>query len=277
LPLYDHERRLVKAVAALDKFAYDVIGRRKQLLQSGGGGGVAGREDLLSMFLSNNLGGGGAVTFTDKNLRDMILNFVIAGRDTTATTLSFLFHNFAQNPAAMKLAIEEVDRVFAGRTPDYESVKNLPYMKACIDETLRIFPPVPMDIKSPLKDDVLPNGATVKAGENVYWCAWDLGRNPKYWKDPDSFVPDRWFHPETSNGGLALPNGVTPPFIPFQYGPRLCLGVQMAYLEVKLMAVLILQNFELRPDPARPTQVGKAITLNARSGVWLSPVARTGK
>ncbi len=101
--------------------------------------------------------------------------------------------------------------------------------------------------------------------------AWILGRHPDYWDQPSEFRPERWFG---QNGGKKVPAFQQPPFIPFQCGPRTCLGLNMAFLEVKVMAVLVLQRFRLRaactPAPRR------AITLSVAGGMMMTVEPRTG-
>jgi hypothetical protein len=190
--LYPSEYRLKRAVRVLDDFAYQLISVRKTEAD------LRARGDLLSLCidpivisLSLSLS---LVSFyiltrslctvlsmlDEKNrpydarfIRDMALNFILAGRDTTACTLTFLFYLLAQNPQHEAKVVEEIRATHPGDSvPDYESVKNLSYMNACINETLRLYPPVPVDPKQTLEDDVLPNGIVVPKGTTVSWSAY---------------------------------------------------------------------------------------------------------
>jgi len=218
------------------------------------------------MFLHFKDDDGNAVLQTDKDLRDLIMNFIIAGRDTTAITLTFLFYSLSNNRDVREKALAEIKEKVGAKEPDFEAVKNLPYLQACINETLRLYPPVPGDPKLCLKDDVLPNGLRVPAGAYLTWSAFVMGRMPQYWDAPLEFRPARWLSAD-ANGGKPVPSGNTPPFAPFQYGPRTCLGMQMAYLEVKAVAVMILQRFELEHVGEVPVKFDRAITLAARGGM----------
>lgn len=149
--------------------------------------------------------------FDDTQLRDFVLNFMcvseppsffyktlissssIAGRDTTAQTLCWLFYNISQNPRVEAKLREEIAQNFTPSTPiDFETVKNLKYLKAAIDETLRLYPPVPLDMKMAVNDDVLPSGHRIPAGTAVNWAAWPMGRTWRLWDKPHEFYPERW-------------------------------------------------------------------------------------
>jgi len=258
LAFLPHERSLRRSLKVIDEFAYDVIAKRKAERKVDHNH----RNDLLSMFIDYK-NEDGALQYTDVELRDHILNFVVAGRDTTAQTLTWLFYELSRNPQVEAKLREEVNRLFSSQRPDYDSVKHTPYLKAVIDETLRLWPPVPGDFKHALKDDVLPSGTKVPGGVNIVWCQWVMSRIPLYWDDPLVFRPERWL----GDSKIAPPNGNHPPFIPFQYGPRTCLGLQMAYLEVKLITVMIMQRFSMRHDPNHQVAILRAVTLGAKYGM----------
>lgn len=141
----------------------------------------------------------------------------IAGRDTTASTLTWLFFCLARNPQKLEKVLEEMrankllssQQNSAADLPGYENAKNLTYLKACIDETLRsiaqeqtektsltkpfrLYPPVPIDTKYCSEPDLLPNGHTVPRGATIVWSAWVMGRLPEYWDQPEEFRPERW-------------------------------------------------------------------------------------
>ena len=102
--------------------------------------------------------------FTDEYLKDIVINFLVAGRDTTAVTLSWTFYCLAANPEVEQKLIEEIDSVLHDRLPTYDDIDTrLPYLHAVIKEVLRLYPPVPKDIKTPINDDTLPDGTFVPA------------------------------------------------------------------------------------------------------------------
>jgi cytochrome P450 len=256
----DSERKLTESIKLLDEYCYSLIKVRKQdpNLQT--------NKDLLSQHI--RLPPDPELNMDDKFLRDVILNFMIAGRDTTAQTLLWTFYLLSLNPASEEKLIAEIDSTLQGSHPTYENVKSMKYISAVIDETLRLYPAVPVDPKYAVENDTLPSGHFIPKGTTVEWSAWVMGRHPDFWEDPDSFKPERWFGAE-NNGGKSLPNRV-PPFIPFQFGPRLCLGQNMAYLEIKVLLCLILQKMTLRLIPNQTVHYQPTITLSAKNGIFMS-------
>jgi len=202
--------------------------------------------------------------FSDKYLRDILMNFLIAGRDTTAILLTWTFYLLAIHKDKEDKLIEEIERVLAGEEPSYDKVKEMPYLKAVLDETLRLYPPVPSNIKQAAQDDVLPNGWVVRKGLELQFNAYTVHRRPELWgPDADEFVPERW-----------LEEGFDKKIHPYQYfpfhaGPRLCLGKNMAYLEAQLLICQILQNFRIRLAPGHIVKKSKSITLTVQNGLWV--------
>jgi len=257
IPFCKCERDMREATAVINKFVLNLIHERKQDPT------LAERTDLLSRYLT--LKDENEQPFSDAYLRDIILNIMIAGRDTTAQTLTWCFFLLSQNERVFEKLREEIATELGDKTPTYDNVRTLRYLQAVIDETLRIYPPVPIDPKMALNDDVLPNGYVIKKDFQVFWNMWVLGRHPNFWDNPTEMRPERWFG---DNGGKPVPRGNQPPFIPFQFGPRTCLGIQFAYLEVKVVLCTIFQaglKMKLHNFPA--VEVQSMITLSARYGI----------
>lgn len=121
------------------------------------------------------------------------MNFLVAGRDTTAQGLTWQFYSLMANPRVMRNLVQEIDHVLQGSTENmtYEVLQNgMPYAKAVFHETLRLHPPVPKNIKQAVADDVLPDGTRVYAGDFIGFSNWCMGRNKKVWgEDAEQFVP----------------------------------------------------------------------------------------
>jgi cytochrome P450 len=267
-PWIDTERKMREALKVLDEFAYGIIKERRQ------DSDIATKTDLLSRYIGMTDDDG--EPFTDKYLRDIVLNFMIAGRDTTSQALTWCFYLLSLNPAAKAKLVAEVDSKLGGHEPSFANVDDLPFLHAVVNETLRLYPPVPVDSKSAVNDDVLPNGAVIRAGMSLNYPIWVINRLPQYWDRPNEFWPERWLDaPDLGASGLRpVPKNNSLPFIPFNFGPRTCLGMKMAYLEVKMMAVLLLQRFELELAPHQEVQYKSAITLSAKNGIRMVPRLR---
>mmetsp|Transcript_10088 Transcript_10088/g.21941 ORF Transcript_10088/g.21941 Transcript_10088/m.21941 type:complete len:577 (-) Transcript_10088:5-1735(-) len=195
------------------------------------------RRDLLSNFLNSGL------EYTDKQLRDVILNFILAGRDTTACALSWLFYELTQNPRVQDKLTEEIDRVLGSKRPTFEdlSAENMPYLNGVFMEALRLHPPVPEDKKIASEDIPLPDGTRIAAGVKLLFSPYAMGRDPTIYPDPLEFKPERWI-PFKQPSLFEFPV--------FQAGNRFCLGKDMATFEAKLVTSSILQKFtfELEGD-----------------------------
>lgn len=204
------------------------------------------RQDLLAYFLKAEANGGQRIP--DHRLRDIILNFIIAGRDTTACTLSWMFFYLATNPEVQEKAASEVREVFGCRIPRLEELTpdNAPYLHGVLYETLRLAPPVPEDSKIVTQEMVFPDGTHVLPGVRLGYMPYSMGRDPLTYEDPEAFRPERWvpFEPFAQDPDFQYK------FPVFQSGNRVCLGASMAQFEAKMVAATLLGkfSFELAPD-----------------------------
>uniref|UniRef100_A0A0D6QRG8 Cytochrome P450 n=1 Tax=Araucaria cunninghamii TaxID=56994 RepID=A0A0D6QRG8_ARACU len=270
------ERRLGEAIRVVDGFVTSIIhSRRTQITESQGEGSNLLRNDLLSRFMATVIDWNqmdtdsdklivskGTASMTDKSdvfLRHMIVNFMLAGRDTTSTSLTWFFWVLSSHPtveAAIHREIMEVkakrgNRAEASEISDenkgitftYEELKEMQYLHAALCESLRLYPSVPLDSKVALQDDVLPDGSVVKKGWIVDYSIYAMGRMESIWGgDCKEFKPERWFR----NGEFVGENPYK--FAAFNAGPRICLGKEMAFIQMKSIVASIIHNFSLNVD-----------------------------
>ncbi|KAJ0106424.1 hypothetical protein Patl1_18281 [Pistacia atlantica] len=181
--------------------------------------------------------------------RDMVISFIMAGRDTTSATMTWLFWLLSENKALEKMIIDEVELITNnGERPlDFEALKEMVILKACLWESMRLYPPVAWDSKHAAADDVLPDGTRVRKGDRVTYIPYGMGRMEALWgKDCLEFKPDRWFN-EPGSEKIVL-KSVSPYKYPvFQAGPRVCLGKEMAFIQMKYVVGTILRKFEIEP------------------------------
>ncbi|KAL1304470.1 hypothetical protein AAFC00_003462 [Neodothiora populina] len=182
-------------------------------------------------------------------LRSTCLNILLAGRDTTACCLSWTFHLLARNPAVYRRLRSEITQVIGDKAATQEALKRMPYLHYMLKEVLRLYPSVPVNSRSALRTTTLPRGGgpngtspiLIRKGEAVGYCAYAMHRRKDlYGADADSFRPERWDVTETENLGRKAGWG----YIPFNGGPRTCLGQDFALLEASLAIVRIVQKFE---------------------------------
>jgi len=223
------ERKLRQGVTTMNKFASEVIqGRRRQMSEHEPLG-----PDLLSRFLAN--ADTKNETLSDNELRDIVMNFMIAGRDTTACGLSWTLYELRDKPEIQAKIREEFQQVCGNGRVTYDSVGNLRYTHAVAMEVLRLHPSVPKDLKFAVKSDVLPDGTKIPAGSAIIYTPYAMGRNPKIWDDPLTFRPERFLgRPEPSPFAYPV----------FNAGKRLCLGKSLALMEMKLITALVLTHFD---------------------------------
>lgn len=188
----------------------------------------------------------------------------------------------------------EIDEVCGGRTPTLEDLKGMPYVRAILSESLRLYPQPPILIRRSLSEDTLPgglngdpNGYPIGKGADLFISVWNLHRSPHLWKDPDTFRPERFsetFKNEAFNGAWAgyrpeaggsamYPNEVASDFafIPFGGGARKCIGDQFALFEATIAMAMLLQKFTFRLA-VPPERVGMATgaTIHTANGMLMS-------
>ncbi|TPX32365.1 hypothetical protein SmJEL517_g04514 [Synchytrium microbalum] len=197
------------------------------------------RMDLLDLFLENVQADG--ADLSDEYLRDVIMNFIIAGRDTTAQTLSWAFWRLAQSPETMKTLREEVRQVLGDGPCTYEHLKDLKFANAVFLEALRLDCNVPTARRMATEDDYLPSGAKVYKGDFIEWSSYVMGKETELWGDDAlEFKPSRWIDQE---GRLVKINQFKYPV--FNCGPRICLGMNMAQQEGMIFMCAIVQRYNL--------------------------------
>lgn len=185
-----------------------------------------------------------------KVIRDQVVAVLLAGRDTTAATLSWLMYEISHYPAIVaKLRQEILDTVGPTRAPTYDDLKNMSYLKHAINETLRLYPAVPFNIRFALADTSLPTGGgpngdlplPVLQGDAVIYSTLAMQRRKDLYPpasanfaDPAVFSPDRWesWQPKPWH------------YIPFNGGPRICIGQNFALAEIAYTLVRVFQRYE---------------------------------
>ncbi|CAN6240564.1 unnamed protein product [Urochloa humidicola] len=250
------EAALKRSVRTIDDFVYAVIDRKIEQMGRDQQE-FTKKEDILSRFLLERERDPGC--FDNKYLRDIILNFVIAGRDTTAGTLSWFLYVLCKNePVQDRIAEEvraattsdrdvDVQELAASLTED--AISKMHYLHAALTETLRLYPAVPVDAKSCLSDDTLPNGYAVKKGDIVNYLPYAMGRMDFLWgADAEEFRPERWL----DDDGVFVPESPFK-FTAFQAGPRICLGKEFAYRQMKIFAAVLLYLFRFQMWDANAT------------------------
>ncbi|KAH7692444.1 Abieta-7,13-dien-18-ol hydroxylase protein [Dioscorea alata] len=264
------EAQLKRNLKVIDDFVFQLIHSKRELMNTGF---ERSKEDILSRFLMASIED--PENMTDKYLRDIILNFLIAGKDTSANTLTWLFymlckHPFVQEKIAMEIkevtAMPEDQNIeeFAECLTD-EVLDKMHYLHAALTETLRLYPAVPLDGKSAEEDDVLPNGMKVKKGDGISYMAYAMGRLTEIWgENAEEFMPERWL-----DNGKFLPQSSFK-FVAFHAGPRICLGKEFAYRQMKILAAVLIFFFRFKlGDESYIARYRTMFTLHMDKGLHL--------
>ncbi|XP_062217448.1 cytochrome P450 86B1-like [Phragmites australis] len=246
------ERALVEAARAVREFAeWTVADRRAELRKIGT---LSARCDLLSRLMSSPGAG-----YSDTFLRDFCISFILAGRDTSSVALAWFFWLLASHPDVESRVLDDV-RAARG------DVRGMDYLHAALTEAMRLYPPVPVDFKEALADDVLPDGTVVRARQRVIYYTYAMGRDPAAW-GPDclEFRPERWMR-----GGAFAGGGESPfKYVVFNAGPRLCIGKRFAYTQMKTAAAAVLARFRVEVLPGQEVKPKLNTTLYMKNGLMV--------
>ncbi|MBJ7471226.1 MAG: cytochrome P450 [Solirubrobacteraceae bacterium] len=247
-----HWNRAQKAKAALDEIVYGLIDGRQR-------GSVDDADDLLALLLAARDDDGSSM---DRELvRDEVMTFLGAGHETTANALTWLWLCLSRNPAARRRMEEEVDEVLQGRVPTFEDADRLPWTSACLQEAMRLYPPVPAFTRVAGGPDEI-DGVKIPRGSDIIIATSLMHRNPRLWENPEGFDPER-FMPGASSA-VGRPRLA---FMPFGAGRRICVGQGFALMEGVLLASMITQRLRLDLMPGAVIRNDVAITLRPRDGM----------
>jgi cytochrome P450 len=259
LPLPDH-RRFNAARARVHRLIHELIAARRAQPQG------AWPDDLLSkLMLARDDATGEAMT--DLLVRDESLGIFIAGHETTARTMSFLWYALHQNPAIEARVHAELDAVLPqGEAPTLEHLKRLPYLLRAIKEVLRLYPPAPFYPRDVVADETL-DGVRIPAGATVLLSPYATHRHPEFWEEPERFDPDRWL-PEREAARHPYA------YHPFAAGHRICVGNNFAMLEAHILAALLVRRFRAQLLPGHLPEIRSSGTLVVPNGLPMTITAR---
>lgn len=280
-----HERVLRRSLAGVDEFAYDVIRKRREELAAAAASAAREeaatklkRADLLTIFTKMRDADGAAV-YSDKFLRDICVNFILAGRDTSSVALAWFFWLLSKNTGVEAKILEEIEGIVAARAScgeveeelvfQPEEVKRMEYLHAALSEALRLYPSVPVDHKEVVEDEVFPDGTVLKKGTKVIYAMYSMGRMESIWgEDCREYRPERWLRDGRFMGESAYK------FTAFNGGPRLCLGKDFAYYQMKFVAASLLLRYRVNVVEGHPVTPKMALTLFMKHGLKVTLAKR---
>lgn len=263
-------------------FIDEAIERRKKEKSDG----VSKRHDLLQLLIEADADEDGLDSSNDNMSQDeahvlkterrplthediqaQAVLFLMAGYDTVSTVLSFTLFQLAQNLECCARLQQEIDDKIGNGQPTYTTMQDMPYMDQVINEAIRLYPPG-IQLDRVCAEDITIRGVHIPKDMIIIIPVYSIHRDPKYWPEPDTFDPER-FNPDKKHSRHPYAH------FPFGQGPRNCVGMRLALLELKVALSVILRD--MTPVPCDKTVVPvrlKFFLMTAEDGLWVKFVAR---
>ena len=220
-------RRFKQAMKTMDDVVMKIIAERRK--------SDTDRGDLLSMLMMARDEDTGE-TMTDSHLRDEVMTLLIAGHETTASALSWMWLLLAKNEEPRLKLRRELDEVLQGKTVRLEDLPQLAYTRAVFDETQRLYPPAWGIPRKIVTDDEVC-GYRLEAGKMVVVSQYIVHRHPDFWENAEEFQPERFLSENAQNRPLFA-------YFPFGGGARKCIGNHFALMEAQIVTATIAQRFQ---------------------------------
>jgi cytochrome P450 len=219
----------------------------------------AAHTDLLSMLLQARdpeTGDG----MSDHQIRDEVMTIFFAGHETTAVGLSWTWYLLDQHPQVQQAVIEEAKSVLdPDQLPDWETIGRLRYTRSVLEESMRLYPPVPWFSRTCIEDDVI-DGYEIPKDAMVSIIPWIMHRHPRHWPDPERFDPSRFEAEEAANRHRYE-------FLPFGGGPRKCVGTHFAMTEAQLILASLAARYRFALVEGQSVEPKPLVSLRPNPGV----------
>ena len=249
-------RRFLARVQALDRVVNSIIQSRQRDPQA--------RNDLLGMLMEardeNGLG------LSPQELRDEVMTFLLAGHETSALGLTWIWYLIAQHPAAERRLHAEAVQFLGGRAPTYADLANLPYSLNVIHEGLRLYPPAGTMARYALSHDEL-GGWPVPAGSVVLFSQYVTHRLAAHWPSPAVFDPERFAGEHSAQRPRYS-------YFPFGGGPRQCIGSNFALMELQVALAMLTQRYRLELWPGQRVDPRPAMDMYPRRPILMRVIPR---
>ena len=220
--------------------------------------------DFLSMYLDATDKQGNH--FADAELLDELMTLIVAGFETSANTLNWVWYLVAKHPEVEAKLIDEAQRLVPNVSAiTAENLAEMEYTQQTLEEALRLYPPVWLFTRRSHAEDALED-YDVPPGTDIYLSPYILHRTDHYWPEPERFDPDRFAPSDKPKKDL--------PYFPFSLGPRRCLGEYFSFLEMKVHLGLLLPRFRMQPVDAAEPELELAINLRSAEDIQMRPSTR---
>ncbi|XP_059172327.1 cytochrome P450 3A24-like [Physella acuta] len=192
-------------------------------------------------------------TMSSDELMGQSLVVILAGFETTAITLQLCLYLLAKHPDVQDKICDEIERVVQGETPTYEELQQLTYIEQVINETLRLYPPAPIMSRKAAQTKTYGK-ITIPKGAGVWIPIFAILTDPKHYPDPEKFDPERFSEKNTAKRDPMA-------FMPFGYGPRICIGMRLALLELKMALATLLRKVRVELNEETEPKKGEDVVI----------------
>jgi cytochrome P450 len=221
------------------------------------------RSDLLSMLMSARDKRTGE-PMHDKELIDEVMTLIVAGHETSASGLNWLWYLVSQHPEIELELQAAVDQLSSPTAVD--SLLSLDLVRHVVDETLRLYPPGWLITRRAIGDDVL-GGFPIAPGTDILISPYLLHRHPRYWEEPEQFRPQRFAAADAKERYRFV-------YLPFVVGPRHCVGETFALTEMQIHVAVVIRNLSLRYIGKEPVEMEPRVNLRTAHNLLFQPVLR---
>ena len=254
----ESERNLIFAYKfrGLSKLIMDCVSRRRRQNHE--------RCDLLAMLLAARDRKSGQ-PMPDKQLLDEVMTLIVAGHETTASALNWMWYLLSQHPEIERRLHAEIDRL-AVNPATLDDIAQFAYTRQVIEETLRLYPPGWLLTRRSIEADSV-GGHAIAPKTDVFISPYIVHRHPDYWADPERFEPDRFEASQVTQRNRFC-------YLPFALGPRACIGEQFAMAEMMLHTALLARRIRLRYLPKQPIELECQVNLRTKHSICMVPELR---
>ncbi|KAG8386623.1 hypothetical protein BUALT_Bualt03G0167700 [Buddleja alternifolia] len=257
------EEKLSKAKVVLDRFLSYCISLKTENFKKNED------FDLLTSYMRGVDEKGVTPIVSEKAWKYTMLNLIFAGKDTISAALTWFFWLLATNPTEeVKIRQEilmnlQVEKNGEWKYSNLDELKKLIYLHGALCESLRLFPPVALQHKAPLQHDILPSGHRINTNTKALLSFYSMGRMESIWgKDCLEFKPGRWI-----SGTGRIKNEPSFKFTAFNAGPRSCLGKEMSFMQMKIVAAAIISRFKIEVLDGHPVSPSTSVILHMKHGL----------
>jgi len=254
LPIFNRKRRLTQDI---DAIVYDFIAEKRAAPE--------GSDDLLSTMM-RAVDEETGERMDDRQLRDEVLTLFIAGHETTAHLMTWVWALLAQHPDVEAALHREVDTMLGGRLATIADLPKLPLTEQIVRETLRLCPIAWINFRE-ASEDVVIGGMPVPKGSQIWFIPYTLHHDPRFFEDPERFSPERF----AEGWEDRIPKHA---YFPFGGGPRVCIGNGFAILEARLILATVASRYRLTLPPDHAVEVSAGALLTVKGGLPMKVEAR---